>query len=153
MKITLGILTLIALVACQPEAKQPTEPLVDQITAKDATDLLKKWEEAMIDKDAAKLGEVLHAEYQYSGSPDGSTADRAAMMEWVVSDPNTLLSQTFYDMDIKLYGDVAVVRGWEVMVNRTPEGDTIEFKLRFTDVYQKEKGVTRALATHSSPMD
>ena len=153
MKHTLSLMAILLVMACQPEAKQQEKPLVDQITAKDATDLLEKWEAAMKEKDSTKLGEVLHPEYQYAGSPDGSTANRSAMMEWVATDPSDLLSQTFYDMDIKLYGDVAVVRGWEVMVNRSPEGDTSEFKLRFTDVYKKENGVTRALSTHSSPMD
>ena len=139
-------------IACQPLQNTSDEPS-DNITEQDAMDLLETWEQAMLNKDSALLGEVLHPSYQYAGSPDGSTANRAAMMEWVVSDPNELLSQTFYDMDVKIYGDIAIVRGWEIMLNRSPEGDTSQFRLRFTDVYQKQNEITRALSTHSSPME
>ena len=107
----------------------------------------------MIEKDSSLLGTVLHPDYQYAGSADGGSSDRSAMMVYTATDESDLLGQEFHDMDIDLFDDVAIVRGWEILSLRSPEGDTVRFKLRFTDVYRKENGVTRALATHSSPMD
>ena len=152
MKNLVKVLVLFLLGACQ-QTEKPEVPAVEQITEKDATELLDKWEQAMITKDSALLKEVLDPTYTYSGSPDGSTADRATMMEWVATDPSNLISQEFFDMDIKLYDNVAIVRGWEIITSLSPEGDTSQFKLRFTDVYKKENGITKALSTHSSPMD
>ena len=152
MKILFLASITVLLCSCQTTSEKVQQDL-EQITDQDASNLLQKWEKAMIDKDSTLMGEVLHPEYQYSGSPDGSTADRQAMMIWVATDPGQLISQTFFDMDIKIYGNMAVVRGWEVMLNASAEGDTTSTKLRFTDVYLKEDGVTRALSTHSSPMD
>lgn len=151
---TLLILSLAVIIGCQQVTPADTINADQElITVQDATNLLARWEQAMKDKDSTLLKQVLHPEYQYAGSPDGSTADRKTMMTYVATDPNDLLSQDFFDMDIKLYRDVAIVRGWEIMKVRSAEGDTSEFKLRFTDVYVKENDMTRALSTHSSPMD
>ena len=80
MKQLLILTATILLLGCQtpPETNQPA---VELITEKDATDLLKKWERAMVEKDSSLMKEVLHPEYQYAGSPDGATADRQAMMQ------------------------------------------------------------------------
>ena len=145
------ILLMAALVSCRPSSVATTEG--DIMTKEEALALLDRWEDAMIKKDSSLLGKVLHEDYQYSGSADGSTSDRQAMMAYTASDPSKLLGQEFYDMDIDLFDDVAIVRGWEILSLETPKGDTVRFKLRFTDVYQKKNGITRALATHSSPMD
>ena len=132
---------------------QPPSGSTDPITNEDARNLLNKWEEALKTKDTTMLGEVLHPEYRYSGSPDGSITTRRKMLEGLQNDPYTILAQNLYDLDFRLYDDVAVVRGWEILSLVTGDGDTSEFKLRFTDVYRKENGVTRALATHSSPIE
>ena len=156
-QLTLGLL-LITLVGCQQKAPQttpqtPTTPQLESISKEECMALLDRWEEAMMEKDSVKLKSVLHPSYYYAGSPDGSLANRQAMMEWVAGDPGQLLSQQFNDMDIQIYQNVAIVRGWEIMTALTAEGDTTKYKLRFTDVYQKENGVVQALSTHSSPMD
>jgi len=151
MKYTFLLIAIFALVSCQQTPSPDKEK--DIITKEDALTLLERWEKAMIEKDSSLLGTVLHTDYQYSGSADGGTSDRSAMMVYTATDESDLLGQEFHDMDIDLFDDVAIVRGWEILSLRTSEGDTVRFKLRFTDVYRKENGVTRALATHSSPMD
>lgn len=157
MKLLLSTFVMIALLSCGEQPPQtdqtPATPELESITQEECMALLDRWEAAMMEKDSTKLKSVLHPSYYYAGSPDGSLADRQGMMEWVATDPSQLLSQDFKDMDIQIYQNVAIVRGWEIMRMRSPEGDTSEFKLRFTDVYQKKDGVVQALSTHSSPMD
>ena len=153
----LGLL-LVALIGCQQQPREttpqtPTTPQPESISKEECMALLDRWEEAMMQKDSLKLKSVLHPNYYYAGSPDGSLANRQAMMEWVATDPGQLLSQEFHDMDVQIYQNIAIVRGWEIMTSLTAQGDTTEYKLRFTDVYQKKDGVVQALSTHSSPMD
>ena len=100
--------------------EQPKKPIkepepTDQITKQDALDLLDRWEKAMAEKDSALLGKVLHPQFQYAGNADGTLTNRRGMMEGIVAEDFSFLGQEFFSTDIKLYDDVAIVRGWEIL--------------------------------------
>jgi|GEM_PF-3021597 len=142
-------------VSCK-EAQKPKEqpePMLDQITEEEALDLLHEWTAAYLAGDADALDGVLDETWIYSGSEDGSTSDKAATIKEFSNADYTFSEITYDNVEVRLYGDIAVVRGSEKMVIVGGSGeDTTRLGLRFTDVYQKSEGKVKAIATHSSPI-
>lgn len=130
-----------------------TKTETDNINRADVDNLLAKWKEAFYQKDTSLLSEVLHDSYIYSGSADGSISDKKAAIDNLSTDNSQLLAQDLFDLNVQFYSDIAIVRGWENLKIKTDAGDTIDIKLRFTDVYKKENEMTQAISTHSSPID
>ena len=122
------------------------------ITESEAIALLDDWGQAYYEKDTALLGRVLHDEYVYSGA-DGAQSPKQAVMQNLVTDPSRILKQEFYELDIRPYKHTVVVRGWEELTILGAAGDTSMLALRFIDVYIKENGVLKALATQSFAKD
>ena len=148
-------LLLITLFSCKNHeaAKSETSAAVEQITEKEALDLLHKWTQAYLNGDAGVLDEVLDESWVYSGSADGSVSDKASTIEEFSNADYSFGDISYQNLAVRLYGDVAVVRGSETMEIVGSSGlDTTLLQLRFTDVYQKKDGQVRAIATHSSPI-
>ncbi|WP_422349021.1 nuclear transport factor 2 family protein [Flagellimonas sp.] len=139
--------------------KQTAEPVAeleteDKITEEEALDLLHTWTNAYLGGDAAPLIEVLDDTWEYSGSSDGKTTNKIATIDEFSQADYSFDEIEYHDLKVKLYDNIAVVRGWERMVILgADKQDTTILKLRFTDVYRKQEGKVRAIATHSSPMD
>ncbi len=138
---------------CLANAACKTNSETDKINRTDVDNLLAKWEQAFYKKDTSLLSQVLHTNYIYSGNADGSISDKKAVMNNLSVDNSQLLAQDLYDLNVQYYSNIAIVRGWENLKIKTDVGDTINIKLRFTDVYKKENGNTEALSTHSSPIN
>lgn len=154
-RVLVWIVFTIMIASCK-DSKNPNEekkPVVDTITEKEALGLLHQWTDAYLAGDAAPLQEILDESWVYSGSADGTVSDKdATIMEF--ANANYAFQDIVYEgLDVRLYGDVAVVRGSESMVIvGNSGGDTTKLRLRFTDVYQKKDGKIKAIATHSSPI-
>ena len=119
-----------------------------EIKESEALDLLDKWSQAYYQKDTDLLNEVLHDQYVYSGA-DGSRSPKQAVMNNLATDPSRILNQEFFDLDIRPYKHTVIVRGWEELTILGAAGDTSVLALRFIDVYIKEAGELKALATQS----
>nr|WP_299387907.1 nuclear transport factor 2 family protein [Allomuricauda sp.] len=140
--------------SCQPAAEPKEQQVTEEITKEEALNLLHTWTDAYLKGDAGPLIEVLDDSWVYSGAADGSTSNKIATIDEVSEADYSFDEIKYHELDVKLYGDMAVVRGWERMVILSADKqDTTILKLRFTDVYQKKDGKVRAIATHSSPMD
>lgn len=126
------------------------EPI--QIQKSEALALLADWGEAYYQKDTVLLNQVLHDDYVYSGA-DGQLSPKSAVMKNLVTDPSRILSQELFDLDIRPYQNTVIVRGWEELRILGEAGDTSQFALRFIDVYIKENGQLKALATQSFAKD
>lgn len=123
-----------------------------EITEEEVLTLLKTWDTSIKNKDTQTLDQVLHANYAYSGSSNGSITNKDGMLENLRNDKANYLPTEFNDLDIRYFDNVALLRGWEVINILEDSGDTLQIKLRFTDVYRKENGVLKAISTHSSPI-
>ena len=155
MKKTVVLLTgILALSACnQVEKPQQQEVVSETITKDEALGLLHTWTNAYLSGDAAPLIEVLDDSWVYSGSGDGSTSNKVATIDEFSSADYSFDEIKYQNLDVRLYGDIAVVRGSERMVILdSTKQDTTILRLRFTDVYQKKDGKVKAIATHSSPI-
>lgn len=155
MKKFVSILVLaLMLVACNQAVEQKEERIVDKITKNEALELLHTWTDAYLKGNADLLNEVLDDSWIYSGSPDGSTSNKVATIEEFSSADYSFDDIAYENLDVRLYGDIAVVRGQEKMVILgNSKQDTTTLSLRFTDVYQKKDGKIRAISTHSSPIE
>ena len=155
IRTALTMAAILVLAACKQVTEPVTEPkTVDKITEEEALDLLHTWTNAYLQADVAQLSEVLDDSWVYSGSGDGSTSNKIATIQEFSQADYTFHEIKYYDLDVQLYEDIAVLRGWERMVILgADKQDTTELKLRFTDVYRKKEGMIKAIATHSSPMD
>lgn len=126
----------------------------ETITEKEALDLLHRWTEAYLQGDADALENILDDSWLYSGSADGKTTNKHATIEEFSSADYKFEDITYENLEVDLYGAIAVVRGSETMVIVGNSGkDTTQLSLRFTDVYQKKDGEIRAISTHSSPVE
>ncbi len=141
--------------ACNQTVEPKTEKeAVEKITQDEALKLLHTWTDAYLKGDAEVLEDLLDDTWVYSGSPDGSTSNKTATIEEFSNADYSFDEIKYQDLDVRVYDDIAVVRGWERMVILdSSKQDTTILKLRFTDVYKKSDGKVRAIATHSSPMD
>lgn len=155
IRTALTMAVILVFAACKQAAEPIAEPeIVDKITEEEALDLLHTWTNAYLEGDAGPLIEVLDDTWEYSGSSDGNTTDKIATIDEFSQADYSFDEIEYHDLDVKLYDDIAVVRGWERMVILgADKQDTTVLKLRFTDVYQKKEGKVRAIVTHSSPMD
>ncbi|WP_425236108.1 nuclear transport factor 2 family protein [Ulvibacterium sp.] len=156
MKQVMTCMVLVIMAGSCKDAKKPDEApktVVDKITEEEALGLLHQWTEAYLAGDATPLQEILDESWVYSGSPDGTVSDKDATITEFANADYTFEDITYEGLYVRLYDDVAVVRGSERMVIVGNSGkDTTKLALRFTDVYQKKDGKIRAIATHSSPI-
>ena len=137
--------TIFLLAACNQAVEPKAEKeIAEKITEEEALELLHTW----------TLNNVLDDSWLYSGSADGSTSSKTSTIEEFRNADYFFEDISYQNLDVRLYGDIAVVRGKERMVILgSSKQDTTVINLRFTDVYQKKDGKVRAIATHSSPIE
>ena len=155
-KIFLLFIAVVCLGSCQIDIKSdnPDPKETETITEEEALNLLHRWTKAYLEGDASELNEILDDTWLYSGSSDGKTTDKDATIAEFSSADYIFGDITYENLEVELYGDIAVVRGSEDMVIiGKSQPDTTRLSLRFTDVYQKKNGKIRAISTHSSPID
>lgn len=147
---------LLTLASCQVSVKtdEDRSKQPEAISKEEALDLLHRWTKAYLEGDSTSLDDILDETWLYAGSSDGKTTDKKTTIEEFSTADYKFSDISYENLEVNLYGDVAVVRGSETMVILGNEGkDTTQLSLRFTDVYQKKNGKVRAVSTHSSPID
>ncbi|MDG1572656.1 nuclear transport factor 2 family protein [Robiginitalea sp. M366] len=127
---------------------------LNAISKEEAKNLLHQWTDAYLANDPEPLNHILDDSWIYSGSSDGNVTDKKSTIE-EFSNADYRFGEITYDhLNVRLYDDIAVLRGTEKMLIIDSTGkDTVEVHLRFTDVYQKKNGVIKAISTHSSPIE
>ncbi|WP_147415915.1 nuclear transport factor 2 family protein [Ulvibacterium marinum] len=154
-RVLVGVVLVIMMGSCKDTGnrKEEQKPVVDKITEEEALGLLHQWTDAYLAGDATPLHEILDESWVYSGSSNGQVSDKNATIAEFANADYTFQDIVYEGLDVRLYDDVAVVRGSERMVIVGNSGkDTTKLALRFTDVYQKKDGKIKAIATHSSPI-
>ncbi len=150
------LISILLFISCNNTNESGTiaENEVDKITEEEALNLLHTWTDAYLTGNAESLKEILDDSWVYSGSSDGKTSNKLATIEEFSNADYSFSDISYQDLEVKIYNDIAVVRGSEKMIIiGNSLQDTTNLELRFTDVYQKKNGVVRAISTHSSPIN
>lgn len=137
IRITLMLFLLCAsLVSAQtPEKKIPRNPKIEQELFK----LEEEWHNAYVKHDALPLERILADEY-ISVSGNGSSHSKAQAIEGLKADTTTYEYSTPYDLDVRIYGDIAVIIGRTKEKGRTANGNEFTVEYRWTDVFVKRQG-------------
>ncbi|MEM9647738.1 MAG: nuclear transport factor 2 family protein [Bacteroidota bacterium] len=150
MKNSIYVLASFFLFACQQ--KGPYE-IKETINEEEAVYALNAWKDAYLTNNIASVDTIVHSSWVYSGSSNGRTSDKGAMLDELRTAGYYFAEIVYDDVETRTYGNTAIVTGREKMliVDKITL-DTTVVRLRFTDVYQKLKGKVQALSTHSSPI-
>lgn len=113
-------------------AATPTEQLVQQADA---------WDKAIIRKDAAAIAANMTDDFRQI-SARGDVAGKAAFLEVITSPKLVIHPYGVEDMDVRFYGDVALVSGRTRMTGSW-DGKPFGSHYRYVDVYVRKDGQWR----------
>jgi len=132
-----------------PEAKAETKKMAAR---NPATDELKQiendWVEAIKARNADKLGEIL-ADNWAGLSWDGKSSDKAKALADLKDTTNSLDSIEMGPMRVRFFGSTAIVTGSDTEKS-TEKGKDTSGKYVWTDVFVKQDGKWRAVASQSA---
>jgi ketosteroid isomerase-like protein len=106
------------------------------------------WSAAQKTRDAGKLGEILADSWIGIGW-DGQISDRAKALEELKSPANSLDSIQIGEMQVRIFGNTAVVTGSDVEKSKE-HGKDSSGKYIWTDVFVKQGGKWKAVASQSA---
>jgi ketosteroid isomerase-like protein len=81
--------------------------------------------------------------------PAGRHLTKIEVLAELDSGERKLESGTIDDVKVRLYGDTAVITGRTIAAG-SYQGTSVSVKLRFTDVFVKQNGNWRAVASHAT---
>ncbi len=113
-------------------AASPAEQLVQQADA---------WDKAIIRKDAAAIAANMSEDFRQI-SARGDVAGKAAFLEAITSPRLVINPYAVEDMDVRFYGEVALVSGRTRMTGSW-DGKPFGSHYRYVDVYVRKDGQWR----------
>ena len=140
--IAILILSLSSLSSGQVTGKQKfRNPKIERELKK----IEEEWANAYVRHDAAPLERILADEFITVGS-NGQSHGKAQDIEELKSDSATYEYSTPYDLDVRVYGDMAVVIGRTKERGRYPSGRQFTNEYRWTDIFLKRQGRWQCVA-------
>ena len=109
------------------------------------------WDRAMITNDADAIGRFMHDDWIIIGS-DGSVGGKARFLELIRSGSLTHDVMESHDLDVRMYGDAAVVIARGVS-GGTWEGQRFLLNERVSSVFIRSGSEWRCVTTHLSRLD
>lgn len=106
------------------------------------------WAQALVKADMATLDRIIAHDWVLV-SPEGQKQSRMAAMDEMRSGTMKFTSMTPSDLDVRVFGDTAVVTG-RTMDKGTYKGQDVSGEYRFTDVFVKRDGRWQAVSSHVS---
>ncbi len=132
MKTRIGFAGVALALALDALAASPTEQLVQQADA---------WDKAIVRKDAAAIAANMAEDFRQI-SARGDVAGKAAFLEAITSPKLVINPYAVEDMDVRFYGDVALVSGRTRMTGSW-DGKPFGSHYRYVDVYVRKDGQWR----------
>ena len=108
----------------------------------------REWDRAMVENDAEAIGRYMADDWVIVGS-DGRVGDRAAFLELVKSGALSHDVMESHDLDIRIYGDTAVVLARGISGGRY-QGQPFREVERVSCVFIRTGGRWRCVLTHLS---
>ena len=107
-----------------------------------------EWDRAMVANDAQAIGRYMADDWTIIG-PDGSVGDKATFLALVKSGALTHDVMESNDINVRTYGDAAVVTAWGVSGGKY-QGQPFREVERSSCVFVRQEGHWRCVLTHLS---
>ncbi len=138
-----GLVSAAAPTPAPAAASKSAPPAVSD--EKQLEDLEQEWLDTSLKQDHAGLDAILMEDFE-DVSWQGELRGKTEIMAIAMSAPVTS-SQTLSDLKVRVHGDMGVVTG----VNTAEAADkSFSVKVRFTDVFVRDKGKWRALSAQET---
>jgi ketosteroid isomerase-like protein len=146
MKGILATIVLVLAVACQAFAQaKPAAPAkgasVEQVLIKLEND----WNSALVKRDVAALSRITADDWTMV-NPEGTIVTKAQALAEMKSGEDVYTSAVADEMNVRVYGDAAVVVGRNT-VKEQYKGKDVSGQDRFTDTWVKKDGRWQCVAT------
>ena len=132
MKTRIAFIGAALALAVNALAASPTEQLVQQADA---------WDKAIIRKDSAAIAANMAEDFRQI-SARGDVANKAAFLDVITSPKLVINPYSVEDMDVRLYGDVALLSG-RTRLTGSWDGKAFTSHYRYVDVYVRKDGQWR----------
>ncbi len=109
------------------------------------------WDRAMIENNAEAIGRYMADDWTIIG-PDGSVSDKSTFLGLVESGSLTHNVMTSEDLNIRVYGDTAVVIARGISGGKY-QGQPFRVMERVTCVFVRQEGQLQCVLTHLSRLD
>jgi ketosteroid isomerase-like protein len=123
---------------------------VDDTAAADVRGVVEAWDRAMVGNDADAIGQYMADDWVIVG-PDGSVNDREHFLQLVRSGALTHDVMESHDVDIRVYGEGAVVLARGIS-GGAYAGTPFYLVERASSVFVRQDGTWRCVLTHLSAL-
>ena len=124
------------------------EPEAERQAKQELLQLEQEWADAMVQRDTAKLGDILANDWEIIIS-SGEVRTKERVLNLLESGAMKLDFVEYVDMKVRAFGDTAVVTGRTIMKGRENNKD-ISGQERFTDVFVKKNRRWHCVATQTT---
>ncbi|MGH7946252.1 MAG: nuclear transport factor 2 family protein [Opitutaceae bacterium] len=107
-----------------------------------------EWDRAMVENNAEAIGRYMAEDWTIIG-PDGSVGDKATFLALVKSGALSHDVMESNDMQVRVYGDTAVITAWGVSGGKY-QGQAFREVERSSCVFVRQEGQWRCVLTHLS---
>jgi ketosteroid isomerase-like protein len=107
-----------------------------------------EWADAWVKRDVAFFDRIMADDYTWT-SPWGEVLTKAHNLALVKSGEDVIKSWVLADIEVRVYGDAAVVSGRDT-IKETYKGEDVSSQNRWTHTWVKIAGRWQCVAAHSS---
>ena len=108
-----------------------------------------KWEQSIVDHDAAVIDELVADDFIGTGST-GKLGGKGALIAEAKRDKNVYKTAVARHLGVRVYGShVAIVTGIAKETGKDPDGKPFEHSYRFTDTWMDRDGHWQCIASHA----
>jgi ketosteroid isomerase-like protein len=148
MRTRVGICAVILLAGAAAAAAAPLDAAASKAIVERLTAQAERWDRAIVAKDRAAIEANMADDFrQIDGY--GNVEDRKAFVEGVVSPDLQIDPYTVEDLDVRLYGDVALLSGRTRMTGKY-RGQPFTSHYRYIDVYVRRGGEWKVVSVQIS---
>ena len=123
---------------------------MDDRATTELTALAHDWDRAMVRNDARAIGRYMADDWTIIGT-DGHVGDRRTFLDLVASGALTHDVMESHDLQVRVYGDAAVVIARGVS-GGSYRGQAFHLVERVSSVFVRHAGEWRCVSTHLSPL-
>lgn len=131
----LALLMIMALLACTVPGDRRDEDLAAIAALKQQSE---HWDQAIVRKDAKAIAANMSDDFRQIRS-NGAVANRQEFLDFVTSTELSIDPYTVDDLDVRIYGDTALLSGTTRMTGRYA-GTAFKSHYRYVDVYVRRDG-------------